>query len=105
MKTALAAAISAVILVSGSGPALAQSRTHPSSQPTMAKASDSDNMSRYSVQGEVTRVDPMKGWIHLKASEGMMIVHFPHSDVQTLKKGDTITVTLALKDNGPAPKP
>jgi len=105
MKTALAAAISALILVSGAGPVLAQSTTSKSSPPRIAKSSDADQMTRHSIQGEVTRVDSKKGWIHLKTSEGTMIMHFPPSEVQTLKKGDTITVDLALRDNGPAPKP
>ena len=42
--------------------------------------------------------------ITVKNSDGTMIVHFPPTDLQTLKKGDRITVSLALKDNGPAPK-
>jgi hypothetical protein len=31
-----------------------------------------------------------------------MIVHFPPESLQGVKKGDTITVSLALQDNGPA---
>ena len=52
----------------------------------------------------MTRVDAKKGWVHVKTSDGTMIMHFPPTDLQTLKKGDRITVSLALKDNGPAPK-
>ena len=59
---------------------------------------------RHSVEGEVTRVDAKKGWVHVKTSDGTMIMHFPPADLQTVKKGDRITVSLALKDNGPAPK-
>ena len=87
----LAGAITAALLASGSGVALAQT--------------PADKMvGRHSVEGEVTRVDAKKGWVHVKTSDGTMIVHFPPTDLQTLKKGDRITVSLALKDNGPAPK-
>ncbi len=58
-------------------------------------------MGRHSMQGEVTSVDAKKGWIHLKTSEGTMIMHFPPEALQDVKKGDTIAVDLALKDNGP----
>lgn len=91
MKSLLAVAITAVLLVSGSGLASAQA---PADQ----------MVGRHSVEGEVTRVDAKKGWVHVKTSDGTMIVHFPPADLQTLKKGDRITVSLALKDNGPAPK-
>jgi len=91
MKGLLAAAITATLLASGSGLALAQT---PADQ----------MMGRHSVEGQVTRVDAKKGWVHVKTSDGTMIVHFPPADLQTMKKGDRITVSLALKDNGPAPK-
>ncbi len=68
----------------------------------LAQSSGSDPMmGRHSMQGEVTSVDAKKGWIHLKTSEGTMIVHFPPEALQDVKKGDTIAVDLALKDNGP----
>ena len=87
----LAAAITAALLASGSSVAFAQT--------------PADKMvGRHSVEGEVTKVDAKKGWVHVKTSDGTMIVHFPPTDLQTLKKGDRITVSLALKDNGPAPK-
>ena len=91
MKGLLAGAITAALLTSGTGAALAQT--------------PADKMvGRHSVEGEVTKVDAKKGWVHVKTSDGTMIVHFPPADLQTMKKGDRITVSLALKDNGPAPK-
>jgi hypothetical protein len=91
MKGLLAAAVTAALLLSGSGMASAQTPADKM-------------MGRHSVEGEVTRVDAKKGWVHVKTSDGTMIVHFPPSDLQAMKKGDRITVSLALKDNGPAPK-
>ena len=32
-----------------------------------------------------------------------MLLHFPTTALQNVKKGDSVTVELALKDNGPAP--
>jgi hypothetical protein len=91
VKGLLAAAITAALLASGSGLASAQTAA-------------GQMMGRHSVEGQVTRVDAKKGWVHVKTSDGTMIVHFPPADLQTMKKGDRITVSLALKDNGPAPK-
>ena len=33
-----------------------------------------------------------------------MIMHFPPESLQGVNKGDRISVDLALKDNGPAPR-
>jgi hypothetical protein len=60
-------------------------------------------MGRHSMEGKITSVDAKKGWVHVKTQEGTMIVHFPSSALQGVKKGDTINVDLALKDNGPEP--
>ena len=59
-------------------------------------------MGRHSMEGQVTSIDAKKGWVHVKTTEGTMIVHFPPESLQGVKKGDTITVSLALQDNGPA---
>lgn len=89
MKAALAAALAFALAGAASGPAAAQS---------------ADMAGRHSMQGEITRVDAKKGWIHLKTPEGTMIVHVPPADLQTVKKGDSATLELALKNNGPAKK-
>ena len=66
--------------------------------------SAADTAGRHSAQGEITRVDAKKGWIHVKTADGTMIVHMPPQELQTVKKGDAITLELALKNNGPAKK-
>jgi hypothetical protein len=91
MRNAIVGTIAAALLVSGAATVGAQSKMAPMP-------------GRHSTEGEVTRVDAKKGWVHVKTSDGTMIVHFPPSEIQDLRKGDTITVHLALKDNGPAPK-
>ena len=58
-------------------------------------------MGRHSMEGKVTSVDAKKGWVHVKTQEGTMIMHFPPSALEGVKKGDTINVDLAMKDNGP----
>jgi hypothetical protein len=40
----------------------------------------------------------------VKTPEGRMLLHFPTSALPNVKKGDSVTIELALKDNGPAPK-
>jgi hypothetical protein len=70
-----------------------------------AQSGGPDQMTgRHSMQGEVTSVDAKKGWVHLKTTEGTMILRFPPEALQGVKKGDRMSVDLALKDNGPAPK-
>jgi len=91
MRAAAVGLIAAALLSSGGVTASAQS----------AATLKAD---QHEIKGEVTRVDAKNGWVHVKTSEGTMIVHFPPADLQDLRKGDTIMVRLALKDNGPAPK-
>jgi hypothetical protein len=89
MRAALIAAVAAALLASSGGSVLAQSTA--------------DQMSgRHSMQGTVTSVDAKKGWIHVKTEAGAVIAYFPASDLQAIKKGDTVTLDLAMKDNGPA---
>ena len=68
---------------------------------SLAGAQSSD-MSKHSMEGQVTKVDAKKGWVDVKTSEGSMKLHFPPSALQNVKKGDHVTVELALKDVGPA---
>jgi len=88
MKTALAAVMMAAILATGPVSVMAQSGPG----------------ARQAVTGEVTRVDAKDGWVHVKTADGTMIVHYPPAQLQSVKKGDMVTLQLALKDNGPAPK-
>ena len=54
------------------------------------------------MDGEVTKVDSKRGWIDVKTSEGSMKLHFPPDALAEVKKGDRVTVDLAIRDNGPA---
>jgi hypothetical protein len=49
-------------------------------------------------------VTPDKGRLLVKTPEGRMLLHFQSAALQNVKKGDSVTVELALKDNGAAPK-
>ena len=70
----------------------------------VSQSSGADEMmGRHPMEGKVTSVDAKKGWVHMKTQEGTMIVHFPPSALQGVKKGDTIKMDLAMKDNGPEP--
>ena len=71
--------------------------------PALAQSSRSEPMQgRHSMQGTVTSVDEKKGWVHVQTDEGTMILRVPPESLQSVKKGDTVTVSLALKDTGPA---
>jgi hypothetical protein len=61
-------------------------------------------MGKHSMDGQVTKVDAKKGWIDVKTSEGSMKLHFPPDALANVKKGDSVTVELGIKDNGAAPK-
>jgi hypothetical protein len=54
------------------------------------------------MEGKVTSVDAKKGWIHVKTDAGTIIAYFPPANLQSIKKGDMVTLELAMKDNGPA---
>ena len=87
MKSVRAVAAAAALLVASVGAAAAQS----------------DQMTgQHTMEGTVTSVSAKTGWVHVKTSEGTMIVHFPPASLADVKKGDTISVDLSMKDNGPA---
>jgi hypothetical protein len=79
--------------------ALLVSASVPLAQPASATM---DMKGRHSMDGEVTKVDPKRGWIDVKTSEGSMKLHFPPEALADVKKGDRVTVDLGIKDNGPA---
>jgi len=88
MRAVVIAAVAAALISGSSGSALAQS--------------SGDQMTgRHSMKGTVTSVDAKKGWVHVKTDTGTIIAHIPPSDLQTIKKGDMVTLDLAMKDNGP----
>jgi hypothetical protein len=87
------------------GFAIAQGPATPPPQPsTTQAATDATVMGRHTMTGEVTSVTPDKGRLLVKTPEGRMLLHFPTSALRNVKKGDSVTVELALKDNGPPPK-
>ena len=72
--------------------------------PAIPPATDATLLGRHTMTGEVTSVTPDKGRLLVKTPEGRMLLHFPSAALQNVKKGDSVTVELALKDNGAAPK-
>ena len=101
---AMLAGTTAGLLLAGF--AIAQGPTTPPREPstTTRAATDAALLGRHTMTGEVTSVTPDKGRLLVKTPEGRMLLHFPTSALQNVKKGDSVTVELALKDNGPAPK-
>ena len=68
-----------------------------------AQAPAGEMMGTHKMDGQVTKVDAKKGWVDVKTSEGLMKLHFPPSTLSNVKKGDSVTVELGIKDNGLAP--
>ena len=70
--------------------------------PVLAQSAGSDEMKgRHAMQGQITSLDEKKGWVHVKTDEGTMILRVSPESLRNVKKGDTVTVRLALKDTGP----
>jgi hypothetical protein len=118
-----AAIVSAVLLALGVGPALAGDEKTKSSggagdtyrsseQPTAPGSSPAgksepaaspkteaagDFTGRHTMAGEVTKVDQNKGTVSVKTAEGTLDLHFPPSALANIKKGDRVSVELALK--------
>ena len=90
MKGGLAGIITAALLVSGSGLALAQA--------------PADKMARHSVEGEVTRGRREEGLGPREDVRRHDDRALPADGPADDEEGDRITVSLGLKDNGPAPK-
>jgi hypothetical protein len=94
------AGVTAGMLLAGF--AVAQTPSPPPRSSTH-RAADTTMSGRHTMTGEVTSVAPDKGRVFIKTPEGRMLLHFPPSALQNVKKGDQVTVELALKDNGQAP--
>src|SRR4030095_3136343 len=68
-----------------------------------AAQSTPDQMTgRHTMEGKVTSVSTKTGWVHVKTSEGTIIVHFPPASLADVKKRDTIAAHPAMKHNGPS---
>jgi hypothetical protein len=82
------------------------SSTSPSAGPSGssmgASTSSADYTGRHTMEGEVTRIDQKKGHVTIKTAAGNMDLHFPPSALQNVKKGDHISVELAMKPSGSA---
>jgi hypothetical protein len=104
LSAMIAGTVTSVLLA---GLAVAQNPSTPPaapSPPTAEQSAPDTTMARHTMTGEATRVSPEKGRLFVKTPEGRMLLHFPSSALQNVKKDDNVTVELALKDNGPAPK-
>jgi hypothetical protein len=92
------------LLLAGLAIAQSPSPTPPApSQPLIAQSAPGAAMARHTMEGQVTSVNPDKGRLYVKTTEGRML-HFPTSALQSVRKGDSVTIELAMKDNGPALK-
>jgi len=106
LATALVAALGAAPAFAG-GPTKASDTkandtkaSSPSASPSMSAG---DFVARHTMTGEVTRIDAKRGTMTLKTAEGNLDLHFPPSALSNVKKGDRVTVELAMKpEGGPA---
>jgi phosphopentomutase len=94
--------LGATSMASAQAPKKATPEKATTESATMAKGGDS-MMGHHTMEGEVTKVDAKKGWVDVKTAEGSMKLHYPPEALASIKKGDSVTVELGIKDNGPAP--
>jgi hypothetical protein len=67
------------------------------SEPSAMPRDAGDFTARHTMSGEVTEVDQNQGKLQVKTQEGTLDLHFPPSALQNVKKGDRVSVELALK--------
>jgi hyperosmotically inducible periplasmic protein len=63
----------------------------PSASPATAFAG------RHTMTGEVTHIDATHGRVTVRTREGDLQLHFPASTLETLKRGDRVTVDLGVR--------
>ena len=103
MKTRVTVTILTGLLLLATTVASAQAPKSAGETKSASETKAMSDMSRHTMDGQVTKVDAKKGWIDVKTSEGSMKLHFPPDALANVKKGDSVSVELGLKDNGPAP--
>lgn len=92
-----------IALAVSTAPALAGGEKQPTggggekSDPSAMPSGTGDFTARHTMSGEVTEVDHNQGKLKLKTQEGTLDLHFPPSALQNVKKGDRVSVELALK--------
>ena len=64
--------------------------------PIEAQSAPAAMPNTHTMSGEVTKVDPKRGWIDVKTPEGSMKLHFPPGSLDGVKKGNSVTVELGM---------
>ena len=103
LATALVAALGAAPAFAGGPNKASDTKAGDTTAASPSTAAGGDFVARHTMTGEVTRVDANKGKLTLKTAEGNLDLHFPPSTLSNVKKGDRVTVELAMKpEGGPA---
>jgi hypothetical protein len=69
----------------------------PSPRDAPAASPATTFVGRHTMSGEVTDVDATHGRVTLRTAEGDLQLHFPPSTLQTIKRGDRLTVELGVR--------
>jgi hypothetical protein len=70
---------------------------------TVLAQSKAQAAGRHVIEGQVTKVDAKRGWVDVKTPEGSMKLHFPPTALEGVKKGDSVSVEVAMTTS-PAPE-
>ena len=68
--------------------------------PLEAQSASAAMPNSHTMTGEVTKVDPKRGWIDVKTPEGSMKLHFPPGSLEGVKAGHSVTVELGMATTG-----
>jgi len=102
MKMTQAVTMMTGLLFLGTTVAAAQAPKSAGEMKSPGETKAMGEMNRHTMDGQVTKIDPKRGRADVKTSEGSMKLHFPPEALANVKKGDSVSVELGLKDNGPA---
>jgi hypothetical protein len=69
----------------------------PSTRDAPAASPATTFVGRHTMSGEVTDVDATHGRVTLRTAEGDLQLHFPPTTLQTIKRGDRLTVELGVR--------
>lgn len=102
--TALLIGVAAPGVTAQGGPAARAAALLFGASTVLAQASKAPaGAGRHVVEGQVTKVDAKRGWVDVKTPEGSMKLHFPKTALEGVKKGDSVSVEVAMTTS-PAPE-
>ena len=103
VAAALLIGVTAAGVPAQSGPAARAAALLFGASAALAQGKAQAAAGRHVIEGQVTKVDAKRGWVDVKTAEGSMKLHFPPTALEGVKKGDSVSVEVAMTTT-PAPE-